>query len=1471
MAFDQTTRNRLQKFVSDTRALLTAECTRQLQNDYGMNPTTGEIADLTKLTHLDDTRQETARLLRAMVAHYHAGAPTENTAAILDRIVREQAFTILNRLCALRMAEARGILIESVGNGYQSKGFQLYAKLAGSALGETGAAYQHYLFSLFDELAVDLAVLFDRYAPLGRLFPRESVLLAALANINDPDLVSLWAEDETIGWIYQYFNSVEERRQMRAASQAPRNSRELAVRNQFFTPRYVVEFLTDNTLGRIWYEMTQGQTALNESCRYLVRRPHEVFLQPGEEPPKDVAPEGRNMCSTKDADQNIVSPGGATCSPDNMSSLRGYTHTAPTALNQPIYIPFRARKDPREMRMLDPACGSMHFGLYAFDLFEQIYAEAWEMEEPHPQPFSYEARGAKEAVPAGRNVCSSGDESPAVLAPAGRHVGHSVNMSSLRDLTDHGTASNYTHAAPTALNTDATAADGYTHATPPGLKKGLHAAYADKAAFLRDVPRLILEHNIHGIDIDPRAVQIAGLSLWLRAQRSWQAQGVKPADRPRIRKANVVCAEPMPGEHDLLREFIANLPAKTPRVLGQLLEIIFDKMQLAGEAGSLLKIEDEIADAVAQAREEWNRGIIQRQKGEQQALFAEYETPKQVTLFDFSDLLDAETFWQTAEKQVVDALQAYAEQAESQDATRRRLFAEDAARGFAFIDLCRQRFDVVLMNPPFGDPEKKSRKYIESSYSYLSNDVAVTFIQRSDQLLVQSGLIGILSPRNPLYLESFIEFRKEYLFGRTPIQSVLDLGFGILDDAMIEVVATVLLVDHSQRIDTLAIVIRLINFNEKEAKASESISKVINSAHIYSVSLNSLKNLQGAPFAYWPTPKILNWMLSSRLLGEIAHTKWGLFTADDFRFLRCWWECSLDEKWKGYFKGGEFSRFIFPSDLVVEWDLEGRAIKENRDEQGRSRSRLPNSEFYFQSGLTFPNTTFKGLAVRALPSDSIFSLKGPGIFPKNINDLWPLMGILNTRAAEVFVAAQSPTRRWDLAQISRIPIPVIPINSRIILTDLAKECAKLEIKSWGYIENSRYFVNISILCVPDNASFETNVSKIKEISIKESTKLEEILDRIEKEVDKLYEFEIEDQKCIDRFTGEIQLSSGNSDDDENKTSELEEIKQISEISLIKQVPSYLVGLIFGRWDIRYATGAKQPPDLPDPFAPLPVCPPGMLQNAAGLPAAPADVPDDYPLRISWPGILVDDEGHPEDIVKRLREALEVIWRDRAGDIEQEACQILGVKTLREYVRKPAKFFADHLKRYSKSRRQAPIYWPLSTASGSYTLWLYYHRLTDQTLYACVNDFVEPKLKQIAEMLADLRRKPLRSSQEDKTLETLTDLEAELQEFRTELLRLAPIWKPNLNDGVQITAAPLWQLFKLPAWQKTLKTTWQQLEKGEFDWAHLAYSLWPERVRAACRKDRSYAIAHGLEDELWEEVTVADKRGKTKTVWQPKPV
>ena len=225
----------------------------------------------------------------------------------------------------------------------------------------------------------------------------------------------------------------------------------------------------------------------------------------------------------------------------------------------------------------------------------------------------------------------------------------------------------------------------------------------------------------------------------------------------------------------------------------------------------------------------------------------------------------------------------------------------------------------------------------------------------------------------------------------------------------------------------------------------------------------------------------------------------------------------------------------------------------------------------------------------------------------------------------------------------------------------------------------------------------------------------------------------------------------------------------------------------------------------------------------------------------------------EDIVSRCREALAAIWPDSVDLIEQEASHLLETDSLRAYLTKSEGFFGDHLRLYTSNGCQAPIYWPLSTPSGSYTLWLYYHRLSDQILYSCVNDFVEPKLAEVSGQRSEpFSGRSAAVAGEEKELERLAGLEAELTDFRDELLRVAAFWKPNLNDGVQITAAPLWRLFQHRPWQKTLKETWEKLEAGEYDWAHLAMSIWPERVVPKCVTDRSLAIAHDVEDLFWVE-------------------
>ncbi len=1401
MAFDQPTRNRLARFVSDTRTLLAEEFTRQLQNDYGLDPDSGDVTDLERLEHLDDARRETARLLRDTMAHYLAAADTSTPAKaqkarrdVLARIIREQAFTILNRLCALRMAEARGLLIESIARGYQSKGFQLYQHLAGTALGETGACYRLFIFSVFDEFAVDLPVLFGRFSPQGRLFPREATLLRVLEEINHPDIDPLWAEDETIGWIYQYFNSVEERRQMRAASQAPRNSRELAVRNQFFTPRYVVEFLTDNTLGRIWYEMTGGKSALRDSCRYLVRRPNEIFLAEGEAAPEQ-----------EDSGEEL---------------------TQEELLQQPVHILHRPLKDPRDIKMLDPACGSMHFGLYAFDLFERIYEEAWELEA---------RRGA----------------------------------------------------------------DGLVRTE--GLKP-LHESYNDRESFLRDVPRLIIERNIHGIDIDPRAVQIAGLSLWLRAQRSWQAQNVKALDRPRIQRSNIVCAEPMPGETDMLEEFAEQLQ---PKVLGQLVRIIFEKMKLAGEAGSLLKIEEEIKEAVSTAHAAYRKHLLDQKKD------AEYlpgmAPEREGALFDFADLPEVEDFWASVELRVIDALRAYAEQAES-GAYQRRLFANDAARGFAFIDLCRKRYDVVLMNPPFGKFSKLWSVQSKTDYPNSANDILGAFVERFLNRLHDKGRLGAITSRTCFFLTTFTDWRRNVILRESAVRVIADLGQGVMDNAMVEAAAYVL---ESTQPSASMTVFRSIADADRQLALKISLeahNASKSEARLFLANQQTFDLLPDSPFVYWIDNKtIRQFDTGSTFEPDVGAVRVGLQTGDDPRYVRAVWEvpyentifcyypsnggafCSFEDpivqsyfrrrhrgtpKWAFHVKSGTSQPWYSPVTLKLNYERDGTELRNFRNDKGKPKSSLRSTIMYYRPGFSWTLRAPR-LYPYVVPGNCIPSVSRYMAFPNPGLESEAIV-LCASRIASSFLRFYAEKFEWPkflVEWVKRLPWPQLPNDTKAHFDRFIVR--EVEQRRLAY-QNHEPFHEFLL------------PGKIRDFSNNGQSLAFEPGSLLDAETEKMiadaYGFSEKQARAVERDLLEAisYLKCGGArsqrEDEEGEDSEGEEAD--SDFVLDHSQPaqeeahlSYLLGTVLGRWDIRYATGERQPPELPDPFDPLPVCPPGMLQNAEGLPAEPKDVPADYPLRISWSGILVDDENHVEYIVARVREAIAVIWKERSETIEQEACEILGVKSLRDYFQRPANFFADHLKRYSKSRRVAPIYWPLSTPSGSYTLWLYYHRLSDQTLYTCVNDFVDPKLKQVSADAASLRGKSNRSSAEEKELERLSDVELELKDFRDELLRIARFWKPNLNDGVQITAAPLWNLFQHRQWKARLKETWLKLEAGEYDWAHLALSIWPDRVVRASHKDRSYAIAHDLEDQLWHEVEV-EKAGRggrvaVKVEWRPR--
>lgn len=180
-------------------------------------------------------------------------------------------------------------------------------------------------------------------------------------------------------------------------------------------------------------------------------------------------------------------------------------------------------------------------------------------------------------------------------------------------------------------------------------------------------------------------------------------------------------------------------------------------------------------------------------------------------------------------------------------------------------------------------------------------------------------------------------------------------------------------------------------------------------------------------------------------------------------------------------------------------------------------------------------------------------------------------------------------------------------------------------------------------------------------------------------------------------------------------------------------------------------------------------------------------------------------------------------------------------------------FSAHLAQYSKSARKAPVYWQLATRGCGYSAWVYYHRLNRDSFFRLESDLVAPKLaheeRQLETLRAEAGADPVTAQR--KAIEAQEGFVEELRTFLDEVKRVAPLWNPNLDDGVIVNFAPLWRLVPHhKPWQKELKSTWDALCAGKYDWAHLAMHLWPERVVPKCAEDRSLAIAHDLEDVFW---------------------
>lgn len=623
----------------------------------------------------------------------------------------------------------------------------------------------------------------------------------------------------------------------------------------------------------------------------------------------------------------------------------------------------------------------------------------------------------------------------------------------------------------------------------------------------------------------------------------------------------------------------------------------------------------------------------------------------------------------------------------------------------------------------------------------------------------------------------------------------------------------------------------------------------------FEVDAASFAAVPRSPFTYWVTDRLRQLFveLPSFASGDRI-AKHGAATLDDVRFVRLWFEVQNQRSvWVPFAKGGTNSPFYCDVSLILKWSHHGSELKANasavrsRNGWGEHWTAVLNGySHYFRPGITWPHRSAT-FSAAALPTGCVFSQSGKAAFVPQ-PDLGMLLGLFNGSIMTTLARIQSDAVRikFESGLVERTPFPSIAAGEALDLARLARHAWSCTRSLDTCVETSHAFTLPALLQVKGETLTARAAAWSEQVRCTQIN-LTDTQAEIDERCFALYDINEDDCRVMTE-------GAGSATDEPNTTSTRVDTETDNETlanndeesTLAAELVSWAVGVAVGRFDVRLATGDRPLPDEPEPFDPLPACSPAMLTGDDDLPLAspPAEYPVDFPEN----GILVDDPGHLRDLLHAVETVFDAVFGDRAEAMLHEAASLLDPKghDLRAWL--AADFFEYHLKRYSKSRRKAPILWQLGVPSGRFSVWLYAHRLARDTFFQIRHDVVEPKLlyeeRQLADLVENAGIRP--SAKQRREIAAQEEFIAELRIMLEEVKRLAPEWNPTLDDGVALTMAPLWRLVpQHKAWQRELKGKWEELENGRYDWAHIAMRHWPERVTAKCATDHSLAIAHGL--------------------------
>lgn len=660
---------------------------------------------------------------------------------------------------------------------------------------------------------------------------------------------------------------------------------------------------------------------------------------------------------------------------------------------------------------------------------------------------------------------------------------------------------------------------------------------------VEEIPFKILENNIHGIDIDLRAIQLTGLILFIKTKSYLKKCDLKINTRGKL-ILNLVCADAILLNGNRLEELRQNY-GKNPVIL-KMLDVIYEEFEDVILKGSLIQPEKRLfplfEETQHKAKEELNRKS-KKIKGKQ--------IKGQLTLEnnELFNKLEINSFSKVDQDLMNTLIMIYNEAVRSKDINR-QLFANEAVKSVKLVEIFMKEFDVVVTNPPYmgkRNMNDKLKEYVKEYYSGFDDDLYAVFISRCKEFLSQDGYLGMITQQSFMFIKSYEKLR-DWMLNQCTLSKFYHLGTRAFSDISGEKVNTVMfIVQNSIPLEnSISEFVNLTNYYSSQEKEEVVKSKDFGS-NKYLISQNEFKIISGYPFNYWIHKTVRDLFLQNTKIENIANIVLGMKTSNNAKYVRYLWELpekTIKGEWKPYEKEATGNNYYGLTRNVVKWDEESINHYKNY-----YSAQLPNKKYWFKRGISFGLVSGNNFSAKYLPEGYMTDMASNLIVLEDDNEesVFYLLALLNSKFYNYLLNALNPSINYQVNDVKRLPYLLLEDDEKDKIINNSKQIYSLKKNLFAYNEFDNNFKGP--ILIHENAK---GLLEIYEERKKEHSRINKKIYNYYSEIDNIIytNFKINEEV--------VQII-------ENEIYDIKIVKINSIKQEVENLISYIVGVIFGKW------------------------------------------------------------------------------------------------------------------------------------------------------------------------------------------------------------------------------------------------------------------------------------------------------------------